>query len=46
VDVPTELSGEQQEAVERLAQAFNGDDPRRELLRRASRSGESGKVGG
>ena len=46
VDVPTELSAEQREAVEKLAEAFNGDDPREELLRAAARSGGSGKVGG
>jgi molecular chaperone DnaJ len=43
--VPTELSDEQREAVERLAEAFNGSDPRAELLAEA-RSGRSAKVGG
>ena len=33
LDVPKELTDEQREAVEKLAEAFNGDDPRAELLR-------------
>jgi molecular chaperone DnaJ len=37
IDVPRELTEEQQEAVEKLAEALNGDDPRAELLRRAAR---------
>jgi DnaJ-class molecular chaperone len=44
VDVPKDLSSEQRAAVEQLATAFNGDDPREELLRRAGQSGGSGKV--
>ena len=43
IDVPTELNDEQREAVGRLADAFNGRDPREELLRAAG-SGGSGKV--
>jgi molecular chaperone DnaJ len=37
IDVPEELTEEQQEAAEKLAEAFNGADPRAELLRRAAR---------
>ncbi len=37
IEVPSELSEEQAEAAERLAEAFNGADPRAELLRRAGR---------
>jgi molecular chaperone DnaJ len=37
IDVPQELSEEQQKAVEELAKALNGADPRAELLRRAAR---------
>jgi molecular chaperone DnaJ len=44
IDVPKELSEEQREAVERLAEAFNGHDPRAALLSDAARSGGSGKV--
>jgi molecular chaperone DnaJ len=36
IDVPQELTEEQQEAAEKLAEALNGDDPRAELLRRAA----------
>jgi molecular chaperone DnaJ len=35
IEVPKELSEEQQEAAEKLAESFNGDDPRAELLRKA-----------
>ena len=35
IEVPEELSEEQSEAVEKLAEAFNGADPRAELLRKA-----------
>jgi molecular chaperone DnaJ len=35
IDVPKELSEEQSAAAEKLAEAFNGDDPRAELLRQA-----------
>lgn len=44
VDVPKELSKEQREAVEQLAEALNGQDPRADLLRDAARSGSGGKV--
>jgi molecular chaperone DnaJ len=37
IEVPGELSEEQSEAAEKLAEAFNGSDPRAELLRRAAR---------
>jgi molecular chaperone DnaJ len=37
IDVPDELTAEQEEAVEKLAEAMNGADPRAELLRRAAR---------
>jgi molecular chaperone DnaJ len=36
IEVPDELSEEQSEAAEKLAEAFNGSDPRAELLRRAA----------
>lgn len=38
IEVPAELSEEQREAAEKLAQAMNGSDPRAELLRRAGSS--------
>jgi molecular chaperone DnaJ len=37
IDVPDELSEEQSEAAEKLAEALNGADPRAELLRKAAR---------
>lgn len=37
IAVPAELSEEQNEAVEKLAETLNGSDPRAELLRRAGR---------
>jgi molecular chaperone DnaJ len=37
IDVPDELTEEQAEAAEKLAEALNGADPRAELLRRAAR---------
>jgi len=37
IDVPDELTAEQEEAVEKLAEAMNGAEPRAELLRRAAR---------
>jgi molecular chaperone DnaJ len=37
IDVPGELTEEQAEAVERLAETLNGTDPRAELLRKAAR---------
>jgi molecular chaperone DnaJ len=36
IDVPAELSEEQADAVEKLAEAMNGANPRAELLRRAA----------
>jgi molecular chaperone DnaJ len=38
IDVPKELTEEQSEAAEKLAEAFNGADPRAELLRKAGAS--------
>jgi molecular chaperone DnaJ len=35
IEVPGELSDEQREAADKLAEAFNGSDPREELLRQA-----------
>jgi molecular chaperone DnaJ len=35
IEVPEELTEEQQEAVDKLAESFNGADPRAELLRKA-----------
>jgi molecular chaperone DnaJ len=35
IEVPKELSEEQREAAEKLAETFNGSDPRAELLRKA-----------
>ena len=43
LQVPSELNDEQREAVEKLAEAFNGDDPRRDLLDRAGRPGDDGE---
>jgi len=37
VQMPEELSDEQREAVDKLAETLNGGDPRAELLRRAAR---------
>jgi molecular chaperone DnaJ len=37
IDVPQELTEEQEKAVEELAEALNGADPRADLLRRAAR---------
>jgi molecular chaperone DnaJ len=37
IELPEELNDEQAEAVEKLAEALNGGDPRAELLRRAGR---------
>jgi molecular chaperone DnaJ len=37
IEMPSELSDEQREAVEKLAETLNGSDPRAELLRRAGR---------
>ncbi len=35
--MPEKLTPEQEEAAEKLAEAFNGDDPRADLLKRAAR---------
>jgi molecular chaperone DnaJ len=37
IDVPQELTKEQREAAEKLAETLNGADPRADLLRRAAR---------
>jgi molecular chaperone DnaJ len=37
IEVPEKLTPEQEEAAEKLAEAFNGSDPRAELLQKASR---------
>jgi molecular chaperone DnaJ len=37
IAIPADLSEEQSEAVEKLAEALNGSDPRADLLRRAGR---------
>jgi molecular chaperone DnaJ len=37
IELPDELTDEQEEAVEKLAEALNGADPRAELLRKAAR---------
>jgi molecular chaperone DnaJ len=42
IEVPKDLSREQKKAVEELADSFNSDNPRDELLRAAGRAGTSG----
>ena len=37
IEMPQKLTKEQREAVEKLAEALNGDDARAELLRKAGR---------
>ena len=37
IEMPEKLTPEQEEAAEKLAEAFNGADPRADLLRRAAR---------
>jgi molecular chaperone DnaJ len=37
IEMPKELTDEQREAVERLAETLNGSDPRADLLKRAAR---------
>src|SRR5918996_4203989 len=44
IDVPKELTDEQREAVAKLAEALNGQNPRASLLYDAARSGGSGRV--
>jgi molecular chaperone DnaJ len=46
IEVPRELTSEQREAVEKLAETLNGQDPRASLLRQAAASGEGGRVSG
>ncbi len=36
IEMPEKLTKEQKEAADRLAEAFNGADPRAELLRKAA----------
>jgi molecular chaperone DnaJ len=43
LEIPSELSDEQREAVERLAESLNGTNPRERLLRQAARPGERGE---
>jgi molecular chaperone DnaJ len=45
IDVPKELSDEQREAVEKLAEALNGQNPRASLLGRASTAATSTAAG-
>ena len=42
IEVPDELTEEQREAVEKLAEALNGADPRAELLRKAATRSSDG----
>jgi molecular chaperone DnaJ len=42
IDIPSDLDRDQEQAVEAMAEAFNGSDPRERLIREASAS--SGKV--
>jgi molecular chaperone DnaJ len=44
VDVPKELSDEQREAVAKLAESLNGQNPRASLLGQAGRSDPGGRV--
>ena len=44
IDVPKELSDEQREAVAKLAEALNGQNPRASLLQNAGRSEAEGRV--
>jgi molecular chaperone DnaJ len=37
IEMPEKLTSEQEEAAKKLAEAFNGSDPRAELLKRAAR---------
>jgi molecular chaperone DnaJ len=45
IDVPKQLTDEQREAVENLAQALNGQNPRASLLGHASTAGASAATG-
>ena len=42
--MPKDLSDEQREAVAKLAEALNGQNPRASLLSDAGRSGAEGRV--
>jgi molecular chaperone DnaJ len=44
IDVPERLTDEQRQAVEKLAEALDGQNPRASLLYEAARSGGSGRV--
>jgi molecular chaperone DnaJ len=44
IEVPRELTPEQREAVEKLAETLNGQNPRASLLSQAAASGGGGKV--
>ena len=44
IDVPKELTDEQREAVDRLAESLNGQNPRASLLGQAAQSGTEGRV--
>ena len=44
IEMPQKLTEEQREAAEKLAEAFNGADPRAELLRKAG--GDERRAGG
>jgi len=46
IEVPRELTSEQREAVEKLAETLNGRNPRASLLSQAAASGGGGKVSG
>ena len=46
IEVPRELTSEQREAVEKLAETLNGRNPRAALLSHAAASGGGGKVSG
>ncbi len=43
LDVPRKLNDEQRDAVEKLADSFNGQDPRESLLRQAPRPAQGGE---
>jgi molecular chaperone DnaJ len=43
LEVPRELSDDQREAVERLAESFNGHNPREALLRSSARPAQDGE---
>jgi hypothetical protein len=43
LDVPSELTDDQREAVESLAEAFNGRNPRESLLKQTARPAGKGE---